>query len=41
MRLLIIEDEQALLDLARASGGVQHFGRVVPTLTELYREAIS
>ena len=34
-------DEQALLDLARASGGVQHFGRVVPTLTELYREAIS
>lgn len=34
-------DEQALLDLARAAGRVQHFGRVIPSLTELYREATS
>ena len=34
-------DEQALLDLARRAGSVQHFGRVVPSLTELYREATS
>jgi ABC-2 type transport system ATP-binding protein len=34
-------DEQVLLDVARHHGRVRHFGRVVPTLTELYREATS
>jgi ABC-2 type transport system ATP-binding protein len=34
-------DEQVLLDLARHHGRVRHFGRVVPSLTELYREATS
>ncbi len=34
-------DDQALLDRARSGGRVRHFGRVVPSLAELYREATS
>jgi ABC-2 type transport system ATP-binding protein len=33
-------DDQAVLDAARAAGPVHAFGRLEPTLTELYREAV-
>jgi ABC-2 type transport system ATP-binding protein len=33
-------DEQRVLDLARASGDVTHFGRVRPSLAELFREVV-
>lgn len=33
-------DSAALLDAARAAGRVTHFARVVPRLTELYREVV-
>jgi ABC-2 type transport system ATP-binding protein len=34
-------DEQTLLDLARRTGRVTHFGRVVPSLADLYRGVAS
>ena len=33
-------DEQRVLDAARVSGDVQHFSRVRPSLSELFREAV-
>jgi ABC-2 type transport system ATP-binding protein len=33
-------DEQAVLDVARAAGRVQHFSAVEPTLTDLFMQAI-
>jgi ABC-2 type transport system ATP-binding protein len=33
-------DPQALLDAARGAGAVQRFGRRIPTLSELFREAV-
>jgi len=33
-------DDQLILDAARRAGPVRHFGRVEPTLSDLYREAV-
>jgi ABC-2 type transport system ATP-binding protein len=34
-------DDQLVLDAARTAGPVREFRRVTPTLTELFREAVS
>lgn len=34
-------DDQAVLDAARRAGAVRHFGAVEPTLSDLYREAVT
>jgi len=41
LRLDDTVDEQRLLDVARGVGDVRFFGRVRPTLTELFREVVS
>jgi ABC-2 type transport system ATP-binding protein len=41
LRLREGADEQAVLDAARAAGPVRYYARVEPSLTELFREAVS